>query len=141
VASPQVIELEVRNYECDIEGIVNNAVYLNYLEHARHEYIRSLGTDFLSLHNYGTDPVVARIEIDYRKPLVAGDRVRVESQAFRKGRYRILFDQRIVRTTDGVLAAEATVNVVFITNGRPVPAPAEFEGLETDQVRFEESAR
>ena len=82
MASPQVIEPEVRNYECDIEGIVNNAVYLNYLEHARYEYIRSLGTDFLSLHNYGTDPVVARIEIDYRKPLVAGDRVRVDEVFF-----------------------------------------------------------
>ena len=40
------VDLEVRNYECDLQGIVNNAVFLNYLEHARHQYLLSVGIDW-----------------------------------------------------------------------------------------------
>ena len=35
--------MEVRDYECDIEGIVNNANYLHYTEHTRHRFLRSIG--------------------------------------------------------------------------------------------------
>jgi len=63
------LELAVRDYECDLQGIVNNAVYQNYLEHARHEYLHTLGVDFAALHAAGTEPVVTRIEIDYRAPV------------------------------------------------------------------------
>lgn len=31
--------MEVRDYECDIEGIVNNANYLHYTEHTRHRFL------------------------------------------------------------------------------------------------------
>ena len=43
--SPYLFEtrMEVRDYECDIEGIVNNANYLHYIEHTRHLFLRSLG--------------------------------------------------------------------------------------------------
>ena len=37
------LEMAVRDYECDLQAVVNNAVYQNYLEHARHEYLKSLG--------------------------------------------------------------------------------------------------
>ena len=37
------LSLAVRDYECDYEGLVNNAVYLNYLEHARHEFLKQSG--------------------------------------------------------------------------------------------------
>ena len=42
--------MEVRDYECDIEGIVNNANYLHYAEHTRHLFLRSLGVSFAALH-------------------------------------------------------------------------------------------
>jgi len=58
------LEFEVRDYECDLQGIVNNARYLNYLEHTRHKYLLSKGIDFARLHNEGIDLVVSRIEID-----------------------------------------------------------------------------
>ena len=57
-------EMEVRDYECDIQGIVNNANYLHYTEHTRHLYLKSLGVSFAKLHDQGIDPVVARIRID-----------------------------------------------------------------------------
>ena len=43
------LDFKVRDYECDIQGIVNNGVYQNYLEHARHEYLLASGVDFAEL--------------------------------------------------------------------------------------------
>ena len=42
--------IEVRDYECDIEGIVNNANYLHYLEHTRHLFLKSIGVSLAKLH-------------------------------------------------------------------------------------------
>ena len=70
---PYEIEMKVRDYECDIQGIVNNSVYQNYLEHARHEYLRSNGVSFAEMHNRGVDAVVARIEMAFKTPLRPGD--------------------------------------------------------------------
>ena len=56
-------EFEVRDYECDIQGIVNNANYQHYMEHARHCLIKSVGLDFKNLHDNGIDVVVSKIEI------------------------------------------------------------------------------
>ncbi len=128
-AKKTIVEFDVRDYECDIEGIVNNAVYLNYLEHARHGYIKELGTDFLSLHRRGFDAVVTRIEIDYRATLRSGDAISVTTKVERRGRYRFLFNQLIVRRSDETVAAAAMVYAAFLSNGRPVPPPPEFSNL------------
>ena len=117
------IELSVRDYECDLQGIVNNSVYLNYFEHARHEFLRSAGIDFARLHEDGTDPVVRRIEVDYRRPLVSGDRFYVELRPERKGRLQFLFKQRIIRLDDSAPMATADVFTVFIKQGRPIVPP------------------
>ncbi|HPF94909.1 MAG TPA: acyl-CoA thioesterase, partial [Tenuifilaceae bacterium] len=73
------LELTVRDYECDLQGIVNNAVYLNYLEHARHTFLLKMGIDFAKLHTEGVDLVVSRIEIDYKQSLSSGDEFVVSS--------------------------------------------------------------
>ena len=89
------LELEVRDYELDLEGIVNNSVYLNYLEHARHCFMQQLGLDFSELHRQGVDAVVTRIEIDYLSPLKSGDRFTVRIGLERRGRLRLLFTQAL----------------------------------------------
>ena len=55
------LEMKVRDYECDIQGIVNNSVYQNYLEHTRHEFLLENNVSFEQLHLQGIDAVVARI--------------------------------------------------------------------------------
>ena len=60
------LEMQVRDYECDMEGIVNNAIYQHYLEHTRHEFLASSGISFIEMHERGVDPVVNRIEINYK---------------------------------------------------------------------------
>ena len=68
------LEFAVRDYECDLQGIVNNACYQHYCEHTRHEFIKELGLDFSQMHKDGIDAVVVRAEIDYKNPLTSGDK-------------------------------------------------------------------
>lgn len=65
--------MEVRDYECDIEGIVNNANYLHYMEHTRHLFLKACGLSFAEMHAKGTDAVVHRIDIQYKSPLRCDD--------------------------------------------------------------------
>ena len=66
--------LDVRDYECDIQGIVNNANYLHYTEHTRHRFLKSLGVSFSELHAKGVDAVVARMQLTYKVPFTCDDR-------------------------------------------------------------------
>ncbi len=67
------LEIAVRDYELDSEGIVNNAIYLHYLEHTRHAFVKQEGIPFGNLTREGLIPVVRRMEIDYHTPLRSGD--------------------------------------------------------------------
>lgn len=114
------LELTVRDYECDLQGIVNNAVYLNYMEHARHTHLLELGIDFAKLHREGIDLVVSRIEVDYKYSLTSGDRFQIASSMRREGALRVVFDQEIKKLPEGILVVRAKVTGVGVRNGRPV---------------------
>jgi len=94
------LDFEVRDYECDMEGIVNNAVYMNYLEHARHAYLKHKGFDFAALTQTGLHLVVIRIEADYLYPLRSGDSFYVTANAERISKLRFGFSQDIFRSQD-----------------------------------------
>lgn len=115
------LELMVRDYECDLQGIVNNSVYQNYLEHGRHEFLHEVGLDFAQLCKDGIDAVVTRIEMDYKLPLRPRDRFIVKLGMHKQGRLRFVFDQAIFRKADGKLVLEAEVTGVLTRNGRPIP--------------------
>ena len=59
------LEDKVRDYECDLQGVVNNANYQHYMEHARHEFLEYLGENFGAMHEQGIDAFVARVDIQY----------------------------------------------------------------------------
>jgi len=114
------IEMAVRDYECDLQGVVNNAVYQNYLEHARHEYLKSIGIDFAALAAQGINLVVTRVEIDYKASLTSGDRFVVEVRPERLSPVRIGFRQDIYRLPDRKVAIKALVTGTALNaKGRP----------------------
>jgi len=109
--------MEVRDYECDIEGIVNNANYLHYLEHTRHRFLRQAGLSFAEMHQRGVDAVVARMDLRYKSPLRCDDnlisRLWIEKQGI-----RYVFHQDIFREADEALCLKATVELVCLVNGK-----------------------
>lgn len=111
------LPLKVRDYECDIQGVVNNSVYQNYLEHARHEFLESIGSNFKKLHEEGVDAMVSRIEIDYKTSLTSGDEFEVRLNIEREG-LKLVFNEDIYRTSDNKLCAKGKVFVICLVNGR-----------------------
>ena len=90
----------VRDYECDVQGIVNNPVYQHYLEHTRHMFLKQHGVDFVALSRQGIDLVVTRVELDYLYPLRGGDQFYVGMNLERVSRLRFGFLQDIFRLPD-----------------------------------------
>lgn len=120
------LEFIVRDYECDVQGVVNNANYQHYLEHARHEFLVSRGVSFMELHEQGLDLIVTRVEIDYRYPLRSRDRFVVNVNIKREGNVRLVFEQDIFRLEDHRLVVQARVTGVATRRGRPVAPPVEI---------------
>ncbi len=111
------LTLKVRDYECDLQGIVNNSVYQQYMEHTRHEFILSLGLDFAQLHNQGTDLVVARLEMAFKTPLTSGDEAFCTLNVQKQG-LKYIFEQEVYRKKDMKLAIKATVTAVAVIHGK-----------------------
>lgn len=105
------LEMAVRDYELDSEGIVNNAIYLHYLEHTRHAFVTREGIPFGSLTRDGLIPVVRRMEIDYKAPLVSGDVMLSRLWLERKG-VRFIFHQDIFKKGGGEQVVSAVVTIV-----------------------------
>jgi acyl-CoA thioester hydrolase len=121
------LDFEVRDYECDMEGIVNNAVYINYLEHARHAFLKYKSLDFAKLTEKGIRLVVIRIEADYLCPLRSGDIFYVTAKAERVSKLRFGFSQDIFRSQDNKPILKAKV---IGTSLNAAGKPAYFEEIE-----------
>ena len=123
------LEFKVRDYECDMQGVVNNGVYQNYLEHARHEFLQAEGINFAQVTASGINLVVVRAQLDYRKSLVSNDRFVVRSLLRRVSRLRFEFRQDIFRLPDEELMLNALITGTAVNrNGRPC-VPRELEKL------------
>lgn len=114
------IEFQVRDYECDMQGVVNNAVYQNYLEHARHEFLKSRQLNFTEITDSGVHLVVVRAELDYRDSLKSNDVFEVRSNLSRISKVRFEFRQDIYRLPDNRLMLEGRIIGTSLNErGRP----------------------
>lgn len=114
------VEMSVRDYECDLQGRVNNAVYQNYLEHARHLFLKTRDVDFAALTSSGLHVMVIRAELDYRRSLRPGDTFVVSLRTERVSRLRMAFVQRIELKEDEALVMEARFVVAAVNSlGKP----------------------
>jgi acyl-CoA thioester hydrolase len=123
------LDLKVRDYECDMQGIVNNAIYQNYLEHCRHEFLLSAGIDFNRLTREKVFLLVVSAKLDYKAPLRGGDAFWIGLNLERVSPVRFAFLQDIYRTSDQRLALAArTIGTAVNERGRPF-LPPELAGL------------
>lgn len=125
------VSFDVRDYECDLQGIVNNANYQHYFEHARHLFLRSQGVEFADLAARGANLVVIRVEIDYLFPLRSMDTFDVASTLDRVSRVRIACRQSITRADGRAIANAVVVIATMDASGRPCRLPAEVEAILT----------
>ena len=119
------LEIKVRDYEVDSEGIVNNANYLHYLEHTRHEFCEKAGFSFREMHLNGIDPVVSRVEIDYKQPLGLGQTMVSKLALERKGPLFVFIQD--IYTLDGHPVVKAKVLIATLVNGRLTRGEELFE--------------
>lgn len=122
------LEFKVRDYECDIQGVVNNSVYQNYLEHTRHEFLEANQISFAELHDRGVDAMVSSIEIAYKTPLRPGDFFISKLYIGKEG-VRYIFHQDIYRKSDNKLVVKAKVHAVVVIDGKLASALPEFDEL------------
>lgn len=110
-------KMSVRDYELDFQGVVNNSNYQRYLEHARHEFLKSRGGSMSALHDAGVDPMVSKITIEYKWPLRGGDDFVVGVNMVREGA-KLVFLQDIYTVAGDKLVVKARVEVVCLEGGR-----------------------
>ena len=111
------LEFKVRDYEVDCEGIVNNANYLHYMEHTRHEFCASAGLSFARMRELKMSPVVRKVKIEYIRSLGLGEKF-TSCLDLRRDGARFVFRQWILNA-EGQLVADALITVVNVIDGRP----------------------
>jgi YbgC/YbaW family acyl-CoA thioester hydrolase len=122
-----VLETVVRCTEIDVNGHVNNAKYVEYLEWGREEWYDRHGFDYDRLRGLGAVTVVVGLHLNLRQPCRQGDRLRIVTWPQRRGRTSFALAQRIERA-DGAAAADAVVTLVTVDpdTRRARPLPDEF---------------
>lgn len=127
------LPFKVRDYECDAQGIVSHANYLNYLMHTRHEFLLEKGIDFIALAKADINLVVYRSEVDYKFPLKAADAFKVTLQMERESKLKFVFHQEIYRDGEEKPALVAKILCSCMNGkGRPImpkELSAQLDGL------------
>lgn len=123
---PFRVRIAVRGYELDPQGHVNQAVYLQYAEHARWELLRAAGIGPDTLLAAGVGPAALENTIRYRAELRGGDEVDVGCEFQWSTRRTFRVDQEF-RRPDGTLVAELTgvAGMLDLARRKLVADPAE----------------
>ncbi|MFJ8079821.1 acyl-CoA thioesterase [Streptomyces sp. NPDC096205] len=138
MSEPFSVPVTVRGYETDVQGHLNQAVYLNYAEHARWALLQAAGIRQADLAARGIGPVALETTIRYKRELLAGDEVEVSCEfAWSEGRTFTI--RQSIRKSDGTLAAEvvAVGGLLDLTTRRLLDDPRErFKQLAADPALF-----
>ena len=129
-AGEVVLETVVRCTEIDVNGHLNNAKFVEYLEWGREEWYDRNGFAYDRLEEVGARTVVVNINLNYRQPGRQGERLAIVTRAQRRGRTSFVLAQQIVRS-DGAVMADGVVTLVTVDpdTQRAVPLPGEFAQL------------
>ncbi|MFB8748990.1 acyl-CoA thioesterase [Streptomyces parvulus] len=138
MSEPFSVPVTVRGYETDTQGHLNQAVYLNYAEHARWSLLDAAGIRQADLVARGVGPVALETTIRFRRELLAGDEVEVTC-AFEWGAGKAFGIHQVIRKADGTVAAEVegVGGLMDLRARRLVADPRErFKELASDPGLF-----
>ncbi|MFF3942400.1 acyl-CoA thioesterase [Streptomyces phaeofaciens] len=138
MSEPFSVRVTVRGYETDVQGHVNQSVYINYAEHARWSLLQAAGITQAGLTGRGVGPVALETTIRYKRELLAGDEVDVTCAFLWSGGKTFRIEQTI-RKTDGTVSAELTAvgGLLDLKERRMVANPQDyFKELSTDPGLF-----
>lgn len=126
------VDLRVRNYEVDWQGIVHNAVYLLYFEVGRVEYLKHIGAalDLNSVRGH-SKVVLVRNEIDYLSSLTFDEEVQVHTRISSIRNSSFLMEGILVRKGSGQLVSTNIAHHVWLdpSNNTPLRVPDSFRKL------------
>ncbi len=114
------LEMSVRDYECDLQGVVNNSVYMNYLEHTRHEFLKEMDGNFAELAKQNILPMVYKAEMEYKSPLKSNDKFIVKVKVAKEGHLKAVFFQDIYKKDDNKLMLKGKITTIVLDNGKPI---------------------
>ena len=119
------ITIQVRSTEIDINGHVNNAKYLEYLEWGREDLYECLELPYSYLLAQDIMTVTVNININYRKEAIQNDRLTIITRLDTVGNTSFTMKQEIIRDGDQSLIADAHVTLVTVaaTSRQKIPVP------------------
>ena len=123
--------MEVRDHELDQFGVVNNAIYQNYFEHARHAFLASREISLKKIFAGNYRPVISRMELEYVMPLQSGDIFSVQVWLCRITRIKFQFFQQIHKINSKQTTTRAMVIGTFIGPDEKPVIPEVMKALIT----------
>jgi acyl-CoA thioester hydrolase len=135
--------LRVRTYELDINGHVNNAVYLNWAEQIATEHVEAAGFGQTWMQPHNAAWVVRRHEITYRRPAIYGDELLLTTHAESIRGARGIRKTTITRVADSEIIADLHTEWVWVrlSDGRPTRVPDELvQFFNADDLASEDAA-
>ena len=123
----------VRGYHTDVNGHVNNAQYLHYLEAARDDFVTFLGITIPEIMERRLSIVLSEVRLKFIQPARFGDQIDVWGWLSELGRVAASWTMEIRRAGAGELLAEAWLRAAFVNErGRVIPIPPDMRArLET----------
>lgn len=130
------LAFKVRDYECDMQGIVNNAVYMNYLEHARHEYLDNIGFNFKVLLDKGIYLVAIKAELEYKKMLISGQNFIVSAKMQIESKLKVKFYQEIINDKQELVLLGMMTAAILDKKNKPMLVQDLFEHMGINTKGF-----